>query len=103
MFGHKRNFVLKVDSTSIGNDLDTRPSRRKEIPMVVGVDESSRKNCLDLVKIVKSMRRKWKTSYLHFKHQEHQYAKKFLHMCPNIIVMREVCSHVYLLTERVGL
>ena len=40
--------VFVENMTSVGNDLEMRPSGRNEAPMVVGMDESSISSLFDL-------------------------------------------------------
>lgn len=42
-----KNIVFIDDSTSVGNNLVMRPSRRNEAPMMIGIDKSSESPLFD--------------------------------------------------------
>lgn len=54
---------------NVGNDLEARPSRRNEAPTVNVVDEFPNHLWLISVKILRSVRSKWKKTTLRIKRQ----------------------------------
>lgn len=98
-----KNIVFIDDSTSVGNNLVMHPSRRIEVPMMVGIDKSSKSPLFDFGEDIKEHEEQMGDNLVFKSRRKRRTDKQRVFFTPSLTILvmmvSNLCSKLILMRE----